>query len=256
MSAHGGPNIIEDGLVLALDAANTKSYPGSGTTWTDRSGNENNGTLTNGPTFSSGNGGNIILDAINDYIVIDNSVTSSTLSPSVATFTIWIKPNDTFNNNNQCSIISRGNYNTSGGYFIHLRKSSGNCQVLATFSNSTTTSYSFNSTIWVTIDWGVWNQITVSVSDTIIIYVNGIQRTSASRSVSSIVYGSGTINTNGDTNIILCSSLSYAPTLDQGSGGTWRPYPGSTSIFTLYNKVLTASEVLQNYNATKGRFGL
>lgn len=55
MAAHGGPNIVEDGLVLYLDAANKKSYPGSGTVWKDLSGNGNDGTLTNGPTFGSTN---------------------------------------------------------------------------------------------------------------------------------------------------------------------------------------------------------
>jgi len=62
------PRIVTDGLVLALDAGNTKSYPGSGTTWTDLSGNGNDGTLTNGPTFDSGNLGSIVTDGSNDFI--------------------------------------------------------------------------------------------------------------------------------------------------------------------------------------------
>ena len=62
------PKIITDGLVLALDAANVKSYPGSGTSWNDLSGNNNTGTLTNGPTFDGGNGGSIVFDGVNDYI--------------------------------------------------------------------------------------------------------------------------------------------------------------------------------------------
>ena len=62
------PNIVTDGLVLCLDAANKRSYPGTGTTWTDRSANGNNGTLTNGPTFDSANGGSIVFDGTNDYV--------------------------------------------------------------------------------------------------------------------------------------------------------------------------------------------
>ena len=62
-----------NGLVLALDAANTKSYPGSGTTWTDLSGRGNTGTLTNGPTYSSANGGSIVFDGTNDYVVVNNN---------------------------------------------------------------------------------------------------------------------------------------------------------------------------------------
>ena len=68
MASHSGPDIIEDGLVLALDAANTKSYGGSGTTWSDLSGNGNDGTLTNGPTFSSDNLGCIVFDGSDDRV--------------------------------------------------------------------------------------------------------------------------------------------------------------------------------------------
>ena len=68
MSLSRGPKIVTNGLVLYLDAANKKSYPGSGTTWTDLSGNNNTGTLTNGPTFDSNNGGSIVFDGTNDYV--------------------------------------------------------------------------------------------------------------------------------------------------------------------------------------------
>ena len=68
MAGFAGPNGIVDGLVLALDAGNTKSYPGSGTTWTDLSGNSNTGTLTNGPTYSSDNGGYLNFDGTDDYV--------------------------------------------------------------------------------------------------------------------------------------------------------------------------------------------
>jgi hypothetical protein len=68
MALAHSPSIVTSGLVLCLDAANPKSYPGSGTTWTDLSGNGNNGTLVNGPTYSSVNGGSIVFDGSNDYI--------------------------------------------------------------------------------------------------------------------------------------------------------------------------------------------
>lgn len=72
MSIYGGPDIITDGLVFCLDAANSKSYPGTGTAWTDLSGNDNNGTLTNGPTFDSSNGGSIVFDGVNDQVNCGN----------------------------------------------------------------------------------------------------------------------------------------------------------------------------------------
>jgi hypothetical protein len=72
------PPIVRDGLVLELDAGNTNSYPGSGTTWTDLSGYGNNSTLINGPTFSSNNGGLIVLDGINDFVSIPGNTTTYT----------------------------------------------------------------------------------------------------------------------------------------------------------------------------------
>ena len=68
MSINYNPRIVTDGLVLLLDAGNTKSYPGTGTTWTDISRNGNNGTLTNGPTFDSANGGSLVFDGVDDYV--------------------------------------------------------------------------------------------------------------------------------------------------------------------------------------------
>ena len=68
MATNYNPSIVTEGLVLCLDGANVKSYPGSGTTWTDISGEGHDGTLTNGPTFSSNYGGNIVLDGSNDFV--------------------------------------------------------------------------------------------------------------------------------------------------------------------------------------------
>ena len=81
MSLLHSPKIVTNGLVLCLDAANRKSYPGSGNIWRDLSGNGNNGTLTNGPTFSSANGGSIVFDGTDDIVLVNNS---SSISPSSA----------------------------------------------------------------------------------------------------------------------------------------------------------------------------
>lgn len=248
-----GPNIVTDGLVLALDAGSKKSNIGTGNTL--------NNLALNGSTASVVNGTNsnniITLDGTNDWIGVNNSVTSTILSPSVATFSIWFRANDTYSSGNTCSLISRGNYNRSGGFFIHMRNSSGNCNVSATFSYSTTNSYTFEATSNYDVNpFGQWNNIVVSVDDTIKLYTNGTLRQSRARSVSNIIYGNGTINTNGDTNLAILSSLGYAPTLEQGAGGTWRPYNGDFGSMSMYNRILSAEEVLQNYNATKSRFGV
>ena len=83
---HGYGKVVTEGLVFALDAADVNSYPGSGTTWRDLSGNGNDGTLTNGPTFSSNNGGSLDFDGTNDHVTMGDilSLTSFTLE-------IWFK---------------------------------------------------------------------------------------------------------------------------------------------------------------------
>jgi hypothetical protein len=90
MGVYAGPEINESGLVLCLDAGNTKSYPGSGTTWTDLSGNGNTGTLVNGPTYSSANGGSIVFDGSNDYIQTNFNY-SLTSSNTEFTCAAWYK---------------------------------------------------------------------------------------------------------------------------------------------------------------------
>jgi hypothetical protein len=68
MGIRRGPNIVTDSLVFAVDAANPSSYVSGSTTWKDQTINQNNGTLTNGPTFDSGNQGSVVFDGSNDYV--------------------------------------------------------------------------------------------------------------------------------------------------------------------------------------------
>ena len=120
MAIFYNPRTITDGLVLALDAGNSKSYPGSGTTWTDLSGNGNTGTLTNGPTYSSANGGSIVFDGADDVV---NSISISSFSSP--TIEMWI-------------------YDT---------RSSGQRDILT--YNSTVSSFTFNGTAFRTDRNGV-----------------------------------------------------------------------------------------------------
>ena len=105
MALAHSPHIVRDCLVLYLDAANTKSYPGSGTTWTDISGRGNNGTLTNGPTFSSDDGGSVLVDGSNDFILTPR-VTGTGLSNRSVSWGIWVNPSSTSGN-----IMSMSNSN-------------------------------------------------------------------------------------------------------------------------------------------------
>ena len=89
MAGHGGPDLVQDGLVLSLDAADKNSYPGSGTTWYDLSPtNDNDGTLTLGPTFQSTGGGSIGFDGVNDYVIVGTSM--GNLGTTSATFSTWV----------------------------------------------------------------------------------------------------------------------------------------------------------------------
>ena len=86
---------ITSNLILHLDAGNTSSYPGTGTTWTDLSGNGYNGTLTNGPTYDSNNQGSIVTDGSNDFILI-GTVAGTGTSTQSQTYEIWVNPSDNY----------------------------------------------------------------------------------------------------------------------------------------------------------------
>ena len=105
-----GSDNVESGLVLAIDFANPKSYPGSGTTVYDLSGNGYNGTLTNGPTFSTEYGGALVFDGSNDYIQFANTILSGT---GDFTISIWFR----WTAGTVGTLF--GNYNA--GNFDHLR---------------------------------------------------------------------------------------------------------------------------------------
>ena len=152
MATNGGPNIIEDGLVFAVDATNKKSYPGSGTTWTDLAGN-NIGTLTNSPTFDSGNGGNLVFDGTDDYTQFNQSI-----SLTEATFIAWIK---------------RSGQQDSWAGILFSRGGGGDTTGLGYRSNTNQIGYHWNNAS-ATYNWasdltppdGEWCMVVLSVSST------------------------------------------------------------------------------------------
>ena len=131
MAISYNPRIVTDGLVLALDAGNPKSYPGSGTTWTDLSGNGNNGTLTNGPTYSSANGGSIVFDGVDDYAEITDSSNNFDLGGIDATLEFWIYIPST---SGADVIIGKGgnttNWNLSDGFIYQVQYDNANNRFL------------------------------------------------------------------------------------------------------------------------------
>ena len=228
MAFNYSPKIVTDGLVFAVDAANKKSYPGSGTTWTDLAGS-NNGTLTNGPTFNSGNGGNIVFDGSDDYVAL---TTLNPTSNNAFTYSLWVRPTS---NSSDGSLI--GNWTTPnpfltyydvGGTYPNYRS-----LVRMTDNSSAATSVNTNN---ATLNQ--WSYVTTSFNSTSLkLYVDG-----------SLVE---TVSSGLDP---LSSTGGCAIGAEDSAGG--RHFSGNIATCDLYDRVLTASEVLQNYNALKGRFGL
>jgi predicted outer membrane repeat protein len=231
-----GPKIITNGLVLYLDAANRNSYPGSGTTWTDLSGNNNNFTLVNGPTFSSGNMGSILFDGTNDYVDAVNTGTTFQFANVTFTVSLWIKTTSSTGG----VIISKGATASTAGWLFQF-DSSGTVSGTTKGSDGTNT---YNRTSTATVNNNIWRNI-VSVyttntttlgSNTISIYIDGV-----------LSNGTGTLG-----------GAVYATTTDTiqiGRRPTGAYWSGSVSNIQIYNRALSATEVLQNYNATKSRFG-
>lgn len=240
MSNKYGPRIVTDGLVLCLDAADRNSYTGSGTTWTDLSGNGYNGSLTNGPTFNSDNGGSLVFDGSNDYISLTSPSDRYTWTPSgngnnYMTIDIWVKSTD-----GSGRFFSKP-WNGSGWYNYGI---SNNTFSLVT---STTSNKTFSN-----LSTGNWENATFVVNPTqFAVYRNG----SINSSFSNHNLTANSPGTGGNLNLPLALMTLYP----YGTG-TWSytgfSMSGQLGVFKFYNKVLSASEVQQNYNATKGRYGL
>ena len=231
MALQHSPRIVTDGLILVLDAGNTKSYPGSGTTWTDLIGS-NDGTLTNGTTFSSANGGVFEFDGTDDTITItytpDLAFTNSILSCEA-----WIYIDSL--SSNFPIVNKRGNnstQNTNRPYVFEVRDDGTLRWILDGASTVCDTATDL-------IQTGQWYHLAATHDGTNAkIYVNGVLNTTQS---------SGTSSLNDTADIPTRIGWRY-----QNSSIAYGD--GNIAILRFYNKSLTAAEVLQNYDALKGRY--
>jgi hypothetical protein len=231
-----GPKIVTSGLVLALDAADKLSYPGTGTTWRDLSGNNNTGTLTNGPTFSAANRGSIVFDGTNDYVNVPYNVNLNPSSNISVSLWLTLTATDT-------AIRNPIDMSATAGedlYFILWRADLspkrwgwGVKQSNNTYAETTSAATNFSTNTWYNIAL-----VANSSAGQVYFYYNGI--------LDGGVAYNGTIKQNASATLSIAAD----------AANSRRYWQGNISNTLIYNRALSTAEVLQNYNATKNRFGL
>ena len=254
MGISGGPDMIQDGLVLALDAADRNSYVSGSTTWNDMSGNGQNFTLYNSPIYSNTYGGELLFSNSNDYARIRNS-TSVDLLSSNGTVEIWFRTISSTLGVTYARLISFSDETGTGSdttstqgtnrdydnYFCLVKNN--NAESLSVWYKSNPNAFgpatlvNTNGYFNTIVSWS-----TSGGSMTFNFYLNGINTNTSTIAQSGYSTNSSTI------------------TIGQNcAGALTNPLENSSCAFScikLYNRALSATEILQNYNATKSRFNL
>lgn len=239
MGFYRGPNIVTNGLVLSLDAANPKSYVSGSSIVRDVSGTAVTGSLINSPLFSTTNNGIINFDGIDDYVTIPHSTTYKELP---ITFECCVKliSDDAVNSVFRCDeSLSR-----HSGYTVSI----GTSGISLTLGNNTVNdipgrrTYTSPSTTllntWYNISWVIQDLYTVKL------YVNGIE--------TSFPYINGTA-----VSYVYDTTYSTFGRRTNAGGGIAIYYTDMVlSNVRIYNRVLSSQEIEQNYDALKGRFGI
>ena len=231
MATGYNPKIVTDGLVVCLDAADRKSYPGSGTTWTDRSGNGYNAAINNGPTFNSANGGSIDFDGSNDYATITDVIIAS---PTSLTVGGWFNRNG--DGANYETVLHHSTNTSIGGssYWFGLQADTNNiCGTIG--ANVSGIGWAAGLTN-VVANVGVWHHvITTWDGSNVRTYVDGVLKK--------------TYALSSYTNLTTPTRIGAS-----GDGDGYVMNASIANVFISKNKHFTADEVLQNYNAQKDRF--
>ena len=235
-------NIVTDGLVLCLDAANPRSYPLSGNTWYDLSGNGYNGTLQNGPTFSSANRGAMSFDGTNDYVSFADTTIGS-FNNATLSYGAWFYFDGT---SQEGIIVAKRNDNPYNQYSMAISNHPSNGGSGTNFNAFANTdqnqggymmfSYSLSST-----GAGWYYGFIVINNNNQTMFVNGKPVRFLTQA-----YSGKTFNMTNKPLYVGATNLNNSPAVF---------FDNKISIVYLYNRALSASEVLQNYNATRGRYG-
>lgn len=229
MSLSHSPSIVTSNLIQYFDAANTKSYPGSGTTWTDLAVGTNNATLVASPTYTSSGAQSYftLASASSQYASVAGSRTLT-----AATFVVWL--------------YRSGSQANSTGIFFSRGGTSGNVTGMNFYSTSNTIGYHWNDAAttynWnsgLTVPDATWCMCAVSVSST--------------SAIAYLFQSSGI--TSATNSVSHASSVLAALDIGRDSGGG-RQYNGRIGAVMLYNTNLTQAQLTKNFNALRGRYSI
>jgi hypothetical protein len=223
-------SIVTSGLVLCLDAGNPRSYPGSGTSWYDASGNRNTCSLINGPVYTSSLNGYFTFDGVDEYgqnAASPNNFNFSTTNAISADAWIYYSPSnyDFWFTSTVSSVIKyRFGTNSAGNFYWDMGQ----------HADKTYAGYVLPSNTWCYVAFTGGLEAGSIVTR---IYANGTLITSLNEGISTLA----------DTNDFFIGT---------GEGASVHPFNGRIAITRVYNRVLSATEVLQNFNAQRGRYGV
>jgi hypothetical protein len=223
---YGTPPIVTSGLVLCLDAANRQSYVSGATTWNNLTSNINNGTLVNTPAYNSGNGGSIIFNGTNNITTFTATINSVGMYQGSFSNEFWFNPSSI----TQGALLAADGSSVAGGQYAVVLRSTN---ILVSYYGEDQGVSLPSTNIWYHF-LNTYNYTTKSSR----MYVNGILSSTLTRTVD---LGPSIQNSNLKLGLY-------------GFGGSY--FSGSLASVKIYNRDLTQQEVLQNYNATKTRFGL
>jgi len=236
MAKHHNPRIVTDGLVLCLDAANKRSYPGSGTTWFDLSGNGNNGTLVNGVGFNGDSGGSLVFDGVDDYVTTQSTITEATFTNNTYALVSWFKWNGGGGGGDGRNyILQNGGSNFSLSLEINSRDF--NPPRFSTWEHTTSGSAHYNTSMSVSNNQWYHFVVSTGISNTVKIFVNGVEILSATSIGGNLLPFSG-----------------FRVGTYRFNDNRW--FDGSISLVQIYNRALTLQEIQQNFNALRGRYGV
>lgn len=229
MALSHSPRIVTDGLVLCLDAANKRSYPGSGTTWTDLSTTGASGVLTNGPTFDAANGGSVVFDGTNDYVYLGTQLES--YGDGAISIFAWARRTSTTPVQSILSNCHPGG--AAQDWTLEWGRTDGKFGVLWGNQVILTSSQSFVANSW---------------------YYCGYTRSGSSGNWACSFYVNGILDSTTTGVAFNPSATNVGASIGRLGDVSLHYLNGKVAYAQFYNRALTANEVRRNYLATKGRF--